>query len=138
MKNKENLLSEKTRQYAQTNLELLDKKRFIIGDYMGNYKCHFNAVHRATIDKKLDVILVLTFSGDGQPIIHFINTQGKKYIDNTWGYQYEWSDYYLLKEISKEEFSVVGHILHDARKEILAKCFNWLERRIWRIRDQEI
>jgi hypothetical protein len=138
MNRKEKLISNRLSRYCSSNLKLLDKDKFIIGDYIGNYRCHYNAVQKATLDKKLGVILVLVIDGSEQPIVHFINTKGDKYIDNTWGYQYKWSKYYFIKEIDKKEFEEVQDILFDAKNDFLYRALSGLERFFYHITEKDI
>lgn len=135
---KDKLIAKRIKQYCSTHLELLDKKDFELGMYMGNYKCHFNAVQKATEDSKNSVILVMSIGDNEQPIVHFINKRGKKFIDNTWGYQYQWFDYYFIKKVSPKEFETIYEILANTKEEIIHQCFSPIERLMFFIGNNEI
>jgi hypothetical protein len=92
------------------------------GEIRFNYRCHLNAVHEATKKGHKEIALVIQIESNGWPIIHFVNYDGKKYIDNTWGYWTKHCDYYLIRKVSKIEFDEVSNILYDTQQHFKNKA----------------
>jgi len=88
-----------------------------------NFKCHYNSVHEAKKNKHKKLAMCI-YLDDGYPIIHFINYNKGKFVDNTLG---EWSsrvDFYFVRWITDEEMWKVDTIFTAFRKE-LRKSLSW-------------
>lgn len=86
-----------------------------------------NAVHEA-IRKKQNKVAMVVYMDNSKidPIIHFINYDGKIFIDNTLG---EWSqkhEYYLIRFIGKEDFWNINYIFTSYSKTIRKNLSLWL------------
>ena len=82
-----------------------------------NLRCADNSVHEA-IQNSDDCIAMCFYIDRGQPIIHFINCSKGEFIDNTlgnWASQYE---YYMVKNISSEDFYNVHEIFLAFRNKV--------------------
>jgi hypothetical protein len=125
----------KIRDYATSHFKKLDTKDFVIGDAPFNRKCHLNAVQKVKEGKAVKVFSCYAFDrSDNTQCIHFINQLANgKYQDNTWGWLYQWCDYYLIKEISADEQEHIWDSLSDIRKSIVKLNSTWLERKIHKI-----
>lgn len=67
--------------------------------------------------------------------IHFINQlEDGKYQDNTWGWLYEQSEYYIIKEILPDEQEHIWDMLGDLKEMIVKANSTWFERFILRIK----
>lgn len=88
-----------------------------------NFKCHCNSVHEAKKNKHKKLAMCI-YLDNGYPIIHFINYNKGKFVDNTLG---EWSsrvDFYFVRWISDEEMWKIDDIFTAFRKE-LRKTLSW-------------
>jgi len=88
----------------------------IAGEIRFNYKCHLNSVHEAVKNNHKEIALVIQTENGCDPIIHFVNYDGKQYIDNTWGYWTKVCKYNLIRKVPKREFDEVSRILGDTKK----------------------
>ena len=89
-----------------------------------NYKCQTNAVHEA-VKYNHKKIAMCVYMDNGQPIIHFLNYNKGKFVDNTLG---EWSrcyNYYFIKWINKEDFWDVNTIFTAFRNDLGRKLTWW-------------
>jgi len=89
-----------------------------------NYKCHINSVHDAINDGQ-DKVAMCFYIDDDYPIIHFINVQNDKFIDNTLGQWSQKFDYYLIRYIEKDSFWDIEKIFTSYRKELHRKLPFW-------------
>ena len=88
-----------------------------------NFRCQYNSVHEAKKNKHKKLAMCI-YLDDGYPIIHFINYNKGKFVDNTLG---EWSsrvDFYFVRWITDEEMWKVDTIFTAFRKE-LRKSLSW-------------
>lgn len=88
-----------------------------------NFRCQYNSVHEAK-KRKHKKLAMCIYLDDGYPIIHFINYNKGKFIDNTLG---EWSsrvDFYFVRWITDEEMWQIDTIFTAFRKE-LRKTLSW-------------
>lgn len=92
-----------------------------------NFRCQMNAAHEALKHKHKSLAMVVYMdNGEVDPIIHFINYNKGKYVDNTLG---EWSqkhEYYLIRHISPEDFLNVNYIFTSYRKTLRNGLSWWL------------
>ena len=107
----------------------LEKISVVSGECRYNFMCHRNAVHDA-LNANQDEVAMCFYIDDDQPIIHFINIEDGRYVDNTLGRWSDMHDYYLIKTIGKEDFFNIADIFVDYRKQlqgrlpILIRWFN--------------
>lgn len=92
-----------------------------------NFRCQMNAVHEAVRNKQSKIAMVVYMANcKVDPIIHFVNYDGKKFIDNTLG---EWSqnhEYYLIRFITKKDFWNINFIFTSYREKINNSLSWWL------------
>ena len=109
--------------YTIANYEKIKVKA---GKCRYNFRCQYNSVHEAKKNKHKKLAMCI-YLDDGYPIIHFINYNKGKFIDNTLG---EWSskvDFYFVRWISDEEMWQIDSIFTAFRKE-LRKTLSWWTR----------
>lgn len=88
-----------------------------------NFRCQYNSVHEAKKSKHKKLAMCI-YLDDGYPIIHFINYNKGKFVDNTLG---EWSsrvNFYFVRWITDEEMWQIDTIFTAFRKE-LRKTLSW-------------
>jgi len=131
---KENIF-QAIRNYAITNYTKVNIENFILGDAPFNNKCHLNAVQKVKEGKVDKVYLCFAIDkDDNSQCIHFINQlKDGKYQDNTWGWLYEHTDYYIIKEVEKSEYDKIWTLLNDTKEMLLNLHSNWFQRFIFRI-----
>jgi len=125
---------ERIRKYVITNYTKLNIENFILGDAPFNRKCHLNAVQKIKEGKVEKVILCIAIDkNDDSQCIHFINQlKDGEYQDNTWGWLYEQTDYYVIREVDKSEYDEINKLLENTRKMLINLHSNWFERFIFR------
>jgi hypothetical protein len=140
-----NLLSksdvfQRIRTYCKSNYKQLDINDFILGDAPFNRRCHINSVQKVKEGKATKVLLCFTIDKENNSqYVHFINQlENGKYQDNTWGWIYESTEYYFIKEVNKEEQQKVWNVLQDTKKSLLYLHSNWLERFLFRIKVEDL
>lgn len=109
--------------YTIANYEKIKVKA---GKCRYNFRCQYNSVHEAKKNKHKKLAMCI-YLDDGYPIIHFINYNKGKFVDNTLG---EWSsrvDFYFVRWISDEEMWKIDSIFTAFRKE-LRKTLSWWTR----------
>ncbi len=100
--------------YADSNYQVINVKA---GKCRYNFRCQFNAIHEAWRKGHKQIAMCVYFD-DGKPIVHFINYDGKKFVDNTLG---EWSrelEYHLVRFINESEFKSIHGIFSRFRSTI--------------------
>lgn len=90
-----------------------------------NFRCQMNAVHEASKHKHKKIAMCV-YIDDGHPIIHFINYDGKKFIDNTLGEWSSFNKYYFVKWIDENDFYNVNTIFTAFRRELQKKLSWWI------------
>lgn len=83
-----------------------------------NFRCHLNSVHEAMKHNHDKIAMVVYFVKGNDPIVHFINYNGKKFVDNTLGQWTTFNEYHFVRWISKDEFSRVNTIFTNFCKTI--------------------
>lgn len=131
---------QRIRTYIKSNYQLLDIKNFVLGEAPFNRRCHINSVQKVKEGKATKVFLCFAIDKDNNSqCIHFINQlEDGKYQDNTWGWVYENTEYYLIREVNKIEQQKVWNVLSDTKKSLLYLHSNWLERFIFRIKPDDL
>lgn len=95
-----------------------------------NRRCHENAVHDAVAANQDKIVMCLAISKTNHaPFIHFVNydSQLNKYLDNTFGYWTKNYDYYLLREVPKEDFDRILTIFTDYKKVLKSYLPFWMK-----------
>lgn len=131
---KENILLA-IRKYITTNYKKLNIDDFEIGDAPFNKRCHLNSVQKVKEGKAEKVFLCFSIDKDNNSqCVHFINQlENGKYQDNTCGWLYEHSEYYLMKEIDKTEQEKIWDILMNTKEMLINLHSNRFLRFIYRI-----
>lgn len=125
--------------YAYANYKKLDPKDFVLGDLPYNERCHLNSVQKVKEGKAVKVFACYAYDrSNNSQCIHFINQlKNGKYQDNTWGWIYEWCDYYLIKEISTEEQQHIWDSLENIRETLVNLNSTKMERFLLRIKAKD-
>jgi hypothetical protein len=128
------------RTYVTSNYQKLDTKDFVLGDAPFNRRCHLNSVQKVKEGKAKKVFSCFAIdTDDNSQCVHFINQlEDGKYQDNTWGWLYEKSEYYIIKEVDSIEQNKIWDVLSDTKKMLLNLNSNWLERFIFKINKELI
>lgn len=131
---------ERIRTYATTNYQKLDAKDFIIGEAPFNRKCHLNSVQKVKEGKAEKVFSCFTIDKtNNSQCIHFINQlENGKYQDNTWGWLYEQSEYYIIKEILPDEQEHIWDQLTGLKNMIVKANSTKFERFIYKIKPEDV
>jgi hypothetical protein len=129
----------KIRDYATSQYAKLNNKEFILGDMPYNFRCHMNSVQKVKEGKAKKVLMCFIIDrSDNSQCIHFINQLvDGKYQDNTLGWLYEQTDYYLIKEISPDEQEHVWDSLQDIRKALVEINGSWADKNIFKSKIQK-
>lgn len=124
--------------YVKSNYKLLDSSKFLNGKTYCNHRCHLNAVQEAY--ENGDKVCLTVCIGGGKVIVHFINQDSKgHYIDNTLGwYGKELYNYYLVKEVTPNEYKKIWNLLIDTKKMLINTNSSWLERKLAFIKEDDI
>ena len=110
-------------EYITSNHNKIDVKA---GVCRYNFRCSFNAVHDA-LENDEDELAMCVYVDDEYPIIHFINiNKDGEYIDNTLGHWSERVDFYLVRNIKKDEFWDVNDIFTSYRNYLKTIPSWWL------------
>ena len=125
--------------YCISHFRKLNQSDFVIGNAPLNRKCHLNAVQAVKEGKAAKVFSCYTFDrSNNSQCIHFINQlETAKFQDNTWGWLYEWCDYYIIREIAPDEYSHIWDALENTRESIVKINSSRFERFILRIKSDE-
>lgn len=122
-------------------MSLLITKKFnpsdmILGEILFNQRCHLNSVQKVREGRASKVLLCFTIDKeDNSQCVHFINqTKDGKYIDNTWGWLYEQTDYYLIREINKSEYDKIWDVLNNTKRTLFNINATWFDKYILRIK----
>lgn len=120
-----NHLIEKIKVFCRAQYKLLPSEDFKLGEGHFNRKCHMNTVQKIYEKKAVKVHLVVIFSSTIDPIVHFINEdENGEFVDNTIGWEWEFYNYYYIKEVSKSEFDGIGYLLTDTKEMLFDQVSN--------------
>ncbi|MET3209621.1 UNVERIFIED_CONTAM: hypothetical protein ABIC26_002568 [Paenibacillus sp. PvR008] len=117
--------------YVKATYKKLSPDEFVLGEINYTHRCHLNAVQKVREDKASKVFSCVAIDKDDNTvvIVHFINqTHDGKYVDNTWGWMHELYDYYIIKEISKNEQNVIWRSLVNTKEMLFNLNTNWFDR----------
>jgi hypothetical protein len=128
------------REYCKAHFQLLNPNDFELGENLFNRRCHLNAVQKIKEGKANEVYLCIAWDKDDkEPCIHFINKLNNgKWQDNTWGWLYERSEYYLIRKIDTKEYDCIWNILNDSKINYVNLNSNSFLRWLYRIKIKEI
>lgn len=90
------------------------------GIWNPNFLCHFNAVTQALEVGEENVVVTICFNKSNL-FLHFINTQGGKFIDNTLGDVSKQFSYLLVRFVSRNDFYKIEKIFISLRNKLLLK-----------------
>ncbi|QGZ99421.1 hypothetical protein [Dehalobacter restrictus] len=124
-------------QYVIANYKKIDNDKFIMGDINYTYKCHLNAVQSVKLGRadKVFACIAIDKNDSNSIVIHFINQLfDGKYQDNTWGWLYEFYDYYLIREVDESEYGDIGEILNSVRETLVKSNSSGLLRKLCRVK----
>jgi hypothetical protein len=126
--------------YTKTSYIKLNISDFILGEAPFNKRCHLNSVQKVKEGRAEKVFSCIAIDkDDGSICVHFINqTKDGKYVDHTWGWLYEQTDYYIIREIEESEYSRIWTILADTKKSLINLHTTWFERKLLRIKYDEL
>ena len=112
----------------------------ILGDAPFNRRCHLNSVQKAKEGNAEKTYLCFTIDrDDNSQCVHFINQlENGKYQDNTWGWLYEQTDYYIIREVNKNEYNKIWNLLSDTKKALFNLHSSWFDRNVLRIKSDII
>lgn len=133
MKYKEKLY-EKIKTHCKVSYEKLNVDDFELGEIPYNHRCHLNSVQKIKENKAAEIYLCVAWDNDfPNPVIHFINKlENGKYQDNTWGWIYEQSQYYIIRKVNTSEYDKIWELLTDAKKHIFnsnsSQFMNWIHK----------
>lgn len=121
--------------YVKTNYTKINKDDFELGQIYYNRRCHLNAVQAIHENKASKVFLVVATEKENYKniIVHFINQESDKYIDNTWGWTHKKWNYYIVREIDESEFDNIDIVLTSAKKSLVDNHSNSLMRKLSKI-----
>ncbi len=103
-----------------------------------NQKCFNNAVqyyqdfhHTKNEIKVFEVI----FIGNNDPVLHFVNydVKTKTYLETTLGYKAVEYEYFLIREVHKDEFSNIESVFSNSLDVWTREFTTWIDRAIFRI-----
>jgi hypothetical protein len=131
-------INKRIQKYCISHFQKLNPNDFVIGDAPLNSRCHLNSVQKVKEGKAVKVFSCYTFDrSSNMQCIHFINQlENGKYQDNTWGWLYEWCDYYIIREVAPDEYSHIWDALENTRESIVKINSSHFERLIFRIKPE--
>lgn len=121
--------------YVITNYKKININEFKLGESLFNRRCHINSIQKVKEGKAKKVFLCFTVDNNNSLCIHFINQlKNGKYQDNTWGWLYEQTDYYIIREIDRSEYNNIWAILDSTREMLFNLHSNKFQRFIFGIK----
>jgi hypothetical protein len=101
-----------------------------------NQMCFDNAVqYYHDAENKIEIFEVITIK-NGDPILHYINYDVEKgvYLETTLGYKCVQFDYYLIREVHKDEFNIIQLVFSNNLGVWTQEFTTWIDRTIFRIK----
>lgn len=120
-------------EHVTANYTKINKSDMQLGNIIYNYRCHLNSV-QCVKEGKADEVYLCVYIENNWPIVHFINKNGDKFIDNTLGWTYENIDYYIIRKVSKEEYDSITDILVNTQRTLTRLYTNAFTRWIFGIK----
>ena len=104
----------KVRDYCDSQYELI---QVLPGDFNFYHKCHLVATHYAVKNKDEKLALVMYRpTNSTKPLVHFINYDGKDFVDNTVGVWSNTYEYRFIRWVDRAEDRNTPQILVDTHK----------------------
>lgn len=119
--------------FSKITYNKIDKNDMQIGESYFNNRCQYNAVQSVKTGKSKEVYLCVVIDEDNYPVVHFINKNEDKYIDNTLGYMFEYYDYYIIRKVYEDEFKNIGDLLEKVKDMLLDKYVNRIIRKLFKL-----
>lgn len=119
--------------FSKITYNKIDKNDMQIGESYFNNRCQYNAVQSVKTGKSKEVYLCVVIDEDNYPVVHFINKNEDKYIDNTLGYMFEYYDYYIIRKVYEDEFKNIGDLLEKVKDILLDKYVNRIIRKLFKL-----
>jgi len=117
---------QKVRDHCDSQYERIQVKP---GDLHLYWKCHYVATHYAIENDHEKLALVTQREKQHTlPVIHFVNFDGKDFIDNSMGHWVNSYEYRFVRWVPKEEFYDTVYILGDTKK-FFQKMATFFQRR---------
>ena len=118
-----NKLKRAIHDHALANFKIVPEKSIInAGFTLGNGDCHFNAVAAAR-SERADKVWLVWAETEEDGAVHFINSKGSKFFDETWhereGRYYH---YYLIKEVDRSEYGDIYGLLMATKRSLVRLC----------------
>ncbi|MZK53347.1 hypothetical protein [Clostridium beijerinckii] len=120
-------------EYVRTNYTYINLSDMMQGNIIYNYRCHLNSV-QCVKEGKADEVYLCVYVENNYPIVHFINKQGDKFVDNTLGWTYENIDYYIIRKINSDEYKNITDILVQAQRTLTRLYTNTFTRWLFGIK----
>jgi hypothetical protein len=100
-----------------------------------NFKCFYNSVEFARLNPEYSVVETICIE-NGIPILHYINKHietGELY-ETTLGYQAEYNEYYIIRDIHKNDHKFIGNEFDRSLDAWLHQFTNPVERFLFKIK----
>ena len=104
----------RVRDYCDSQYELI---AVTSGDINFYYKCHLISTHYAINEGHEKLALIVSRDKKNLlPVVHFVNYDGEKFIDNSLGCWSRDQEYRFIRWVGKDEFWDTPTILTDTKK----------------------
>jgi hypothetical protein len=90
------------------------------GIWNPNFLCHVNSVHKA-LELDEDKVAVTICFNKNNLFLHFINTQGGQFVDNTLGDVSKQFSYLLVRFVYKKDFLTINKIFTSLKRKLIIK-----------------
>jgi hypothetical protein len=100
-----------------------------------NQKCFYNAVEYARVNEGHSVVEVMMIDGS-TPILHYLNKVDatEELLETTLGYRASKLEYYVIREIHKNDYDSIGDEFDRAVDSWLMEFTTWFDRSVLQIR----
>lgn len=120
-------LSAKVYRHVQRLYKPLDPELFSHSQFaFSNLKCFDNAVQAVRAGRANKVWMV--WAGKRSGLIHFINSNGNIFFDETWVDKEKTPTYYIMREIMPSEYDAIQDVFVDTRYDLINTCGSWLDK----------
>jgi hypothetical protein len=94
-----------------------------------NFRCFENSVQYC-LDSKKDLKVFEVIYIDEYPCLHYLVKDKNDYLEVTIGWRAEHVEYYLIREVPKEDWIYIGSIFNNSLKFWYMEYTNWFDRNI--------
>lgn len=114
-------IQECLRRHFTRNFSRIPEDRFVVGEMRYNFQCHRNSAHEHFLEPSKRMVLCFAVdSRDDSFCLHVINRlPNGKYQDNTWGHEYRFHSYFLIKEILPDQYYRVPEYFDDHLRDFI-------------------